>query len=92
MTFKLIENGVEREYELLFTFMIPDTGKNYAVYTDNVEDENGNLSRYTGICDPTSAELKILPIESQLEQAIVDSALDDIRRQLEAAMQAGMTE
>ncbi len=90
MTFKLTENGVEREYELLFTFMSPDTGRDYAVYTDNVEDENGNLGRFTGICDPNSAELKILPIESPLEQAIVDSALEDIRRQLEAAMEGMM--
>ena len=87
MTFKLLENGAEKEYELLFTFMSPETGKNYVVYTDNVEDENGNLGRFTGICDPNSAELNVLPIESPLEQAIVDSALDDIRRQLEAAME-----
>lgn len=87
MTFKLIENGVEREYELLFTFMSPDTGKNYAVYTDNVEDENGNLSRFTGICDPNSTEFNVLPITGPLEQAIVDDALEDIRRQLEAAME-----
>lgn len=87
MTFKLIENGVEREYELLFTFLSPDTGKSYAVYTDNVEDENGNLSRFTGICDPNSTELNILPIESPLEQAVVDDALEDIRRQLQAAME-----
>lgn len=87
MTFKLVENGIEKEYELLFTFMSPDTGRNYAVYTDNVEDENGNISRFTGICDPKSQELNILPIESTLEQAIVDSALEDIRRQLEAAME-----
>jgi len=90
MTFKLIENGVEREYELLFTFMSPDTGRNYAVYTDNVEDENGNLSRFTGICDPDSEQLNIRPIESPLEQAIVDSALEDIRRQLQAAMEEMM--
>lgn len=87
MTFKLMENGAEREYELLFTFLSPDTGKTYAVYTDNVEDENGNLSRFTGICDPNSAEMNILPIESPLEQGIVDAALEDIRRQLEAAME-----
>ena len=87
MTFKLVENGVEREYELLFTFMSPETGKTYAVYTDNVEDEKGNLSRFAGICDPASPEMKVLPIESPLEQAIVDSALEDIRRQLEAAME-----
>ncbi|MBR6654463.1 MAG: DUF1292 domain-containing protein [Oscillospiraceae bacterium] len=87
MNFKLIENGVEREYELLFTFMSPDTGNNYAVYTDNVEDAEGHLTRYTGICDPNSAEFNVLPITSPLEQAIVDDALEDIRRQLEAAME-----
>ena len=87
MTFKLIENGVEREYELLFTFMSPDTGNNYAVYTDIVEDSEGHLTRHTGICDPNSAQFNVLPITSPLEQAIVDDALEDIRRQLEAAME-----
>ena len=86
MTFKLTENGVEREYELLFSFMSPDTGKTYAVYTDNVEDEKGNLSRFTGIYEAGPAGFRILPINSPLEQAIVDAALEDIRKQLEAAM------
>ncbi|MDD6189375.1 MAG: DUF1292 domain-containing protein [Clostridiales bacterium] len=86
MNFKLTENGVEREYELLFSFMSPVTGKKYAIYTDNTEDTEGNLRRYSAICDPNSEELRLLPIESEEEQAIVERTLEDIRRQLETAM------
>lgn len=86
MNFKLTVSGTEREFELLFKFMSPETGKTYAVYTDNTEDSAGNLTRYTGICAADSQELNIIPIESPLEQAIVDSALEDIRRQLEAVI------
>ncbi len=87
MIFKLTENGVEKEYELVFSFMSPDTGNTYAVYTDNVEMENGTLRRYTAIVDSKpDEELRLRPIESPLEQAIVDDALDSIRRQMQALM------
>ena len=36
MTFKITnENGIEVEYEVLFTFESDETKKNYIVYTDN---------------------------------------------------------
>ena len=41
---KLIdENGTEMEYEILIAFKWTRTNKNYIVYTDNTNDEDGNL-------------------------------------------------
>ena len=45
MTF-IVENdeGEEIECEVICTFESEETGKNYIVYTDNTEDEEGNLN------------------------------------------------
>ena len=50
MTFKITnENGIEVEYEVLFTFESDETKKNYIVYTDNSLDEDGNTRVYASI-------------------------------------------
>ena len=47
MTFKITnENGIEVEYEVLFTFESDETKKNYIVYTDNRLDEDVNTRVY----------------------------------------------
>ena len=39
-SFKMVDNnGVEKEYDVLFTFE-GENGKNYIVYTDNTKDDN----------------------------------------------------
>lgn len=40
------KNGDETEFEILFDFEEPETGNTYAVYTDNIPDENGEVDIY----------------------------------------------
>ena len=49
-TFKIIDSyGKELEYEILLAFKWFKTGNNYLVYTDNTNDEDGNLKEeYSG--------------------------------------------
>lgn len=55
--FTLIENGIEKEYTTLFTFYNDITEKNYVVYTDNSEDEEGNKAIFASSYDKDSSEL-----------------------------------
>ena len=37
------ENGIEKQVEILSYFTLKSNNKNYVTYTDNQEDENGNV-------------------------------------------------
>lgn len=41
------ENGKEKEVEVIHYFTLDSNGLDYIVYTDNKEDENGNVLVYT---------------------------------------------
>ena len=48
--FTLIDDsGVEREYEMLFTFDSDETKKSYMVYTDHDKDADGKEKVYASI-------------------------------------------
>jgi uncharacterized protein YrzB (UPF0473 family) len=69
------EDGNEVECEVLFTFDCEDTGKSYAVYTDNTEDEDGNTVVYASIVSDDTDEL--LPIETEEEQEMINELMED---------------
>ena len=62
------KNGVLDEYDLLITFRNTKTNKDYAVYTDNMLDEDGKTityatvnekdenGRYVGVEEPSTQE------------------------------------
>ena len=83
MTFKITnENGIEVEYEVLFTFESDETKKNYIVYTDNSLDEDGNTRVYASIYTPGSAETELKPIETDKEWKIIETILEQIQEQV----------
>ncbi len=41
------ESGKEKEYEVVHYFKLDSNDKKYIVYTDNIEDKDGNLLVYT---------------------------------------------
>lgn len=83
MTFKLTnEEGVEIEYEVLFTFESEETKKNYIVYTDNTTDEEGNTKVYASIYTPDQAETELKPIETDKEWKIIETILEQIQEQV----------
>ena len=83
MPFKITnENGIEVEYEVLFTFESDETKKNYIVYTDNSLDEDGNTRVYASIYTPGSAETELKPIETDKEWKIIETILEQIQEQV----------
>ena len=84
MTFKVMDdNGKEIECEVLFTFESDETGKNYIVYTDNTQDEEGNTKVYASIYNPDEDETKLIPIESDKEWKIIETILDELQKEIQ---------
>ena len=82
-TFTLIDkNGRETEYEILFTFDCAKTGNSYIAYTDNSVDEVGNVQVYASIYDQNSAEISLMPIETDKEWKIIEIVLEEIQASL----------
>lgn len=75
MMMKLIDkNGKEVEYEILTAFQLSKTGKNYIVYTDNKNDEQGKLNVFASIYYPDD-DSRLDSIETKEEWEAVESAL-----------------
>lgn len=74
-TLKLIDkDGREIEYEILLAFKWAKTNKNYIVYTDNTNDENGNLNIFAAIYYPQD--------DSKLDAIETDEEWDEIEKRL----------
>ena len=69
------QNGKETEYEIVCTFTLTSTLKNYLVYTDNTHDKEGNLTIFASIYDETK-EPKLEKIETEEEWRAVEYALE----------------
>ena len=83
MTFKVFNDaGEEVECEVLFTFESNETGKNYMVYTDNTEDDEGNVKVYASIYNPEDKEPKLEPIETDKEWEIVETILKQVQEEV----------
>ncbi len=74
LTFKVTENGKEISYEEIHTFVFND--KTYMIYTDNTEDEDGNICTYAAIYNED--EKKLIPIENDEEWKIVQKELERV--------------
>jgi len=90
MTFKITnEEGVDVEYEVLFTFESDETKKNYMVYTDNTKDEEGNIRVYASIYEPEKDETKLEPIETEEEWAIIQKILNQLQEEVQSGKIGG---
>ena len=82
MTFTAIDkDGNEVLCEILFTFTSDHTGKDYMVYTDHREDEEGNTMVYASIYDPGDEESELIPVESDEEWYYINQVLQEIQRE-----------
>lgn len=82
MTFNVLnDEGKEVECEVLFTFESDETKKNYIVYTDNTQDEEGNTKVYASIYQPEEEETRLLPIETDKEWKIIETILEELQNE-----------
>ena len=77
--------GEEVECEILFTFDSDETKKNYIVYTDNTEDEDGSTRVYASIYDPTGEDPSLIPIETEKEWQVIENILASVQEKIDEA-------
>lgn len=68
------DNNQVMEYEILLSFFLSKTNRQYIVYTDNTYNENHELNVYAAIYNSKSKS-KLEKIVSQEEWAIIDSQI-----------------
>lgn len=76
------KNGKETEYEILFTFSSEDTNKDYIVYTDNEQDEDGLIKTYASTYTENDGMLKLTKIEDEKEWNTVEKLLEQATDEL----------
>lgn len=76
--FKCVVNGIEREFEILYTFKSFKTKKDYLIYTDNTYDETNSLNIYSSIYYPQYPEKEIENIENEDDWNEVEKFLNDV--------------
>ena len=82
------ENGIEKEYDVLFTYESDETKKHYIAYTDNSLDESGNVQVYASTYDPTNPNSRLDPIETEKEWKIVETILETLQEEVKKKVQA----
>ena len=83
MTFMAIDSeGKEVEFDILFSFDSEETGKHYIVYTDNTEDEDGNINVYASAFASDNDESELLPIETEKEWKIIEIILEELQNEI----------
>lgn len=76
---KLIDkDGKQCEYDIITSFNLAATNKNYVVYTDNLTNELGELNVYASIYYPED-ETKFDSVESDEEWQVIEEILANIQ-------------
>jgi uncharacterized protein YrzB (UPF0473 family) len=78
----LNDDGVEKTFDVLFTFDNDETKKSYVIYTDNTVDSNGNVEVYASIYDPKDPHSKLEEIKTEKEWKIIETILSSIQEEI----------
>ena len=83
MTFKAInDQGVEVEYEVLFTLESDETKKKYIVYTDDTTDDSGNVKVYASTYVEDGDKYNLSPIKTDKEWKVIETILNELQANL----------
>ncbi len=82
-SFTIIDpEGVEKTFDVLFTFDNEETKKSYIIYTDNTLDSNGNVEVYASIYDPKDPHSKLEEIKTDKEWKVIETILSSIEEEI----------
>ncbi len=80
----ILEDGSKEEVELLISFKFKDNNKEYAVYTRNETDENGNITIYVSLInEDEDGKVKLEGIESDEEWSRIKDVLRELSKDKE---------
>lgn len=75
------EDGVEKEYDVLFTFDSEETNKSYIAYTDNTKDADGKLAVYASTYNKDGETTELKALETEKEWKIVETVLQSLQEE-----------
>ena len=76
------DSGKEIDCDVLFTFDSNETGNSYIAYTDNSEDDEGNLKIYASIYDKNDPKSILKPIETEKEWKVIEAILSTLQDEI----------
>ena len=76
---KIELDGVEKEFDLLFSFDCDENGRRYVGYTDNTFDEEGKLKIEVASFDPNEEPISFRPLLLEEEWDMVNDVIDTIK-------------
>ncbi|MCI8547830.1 MAG: DUF1292 domain-containing protein [Bacilli bacterium] len=77
------ENGKEIKYDVLFTFQMEETNKDYIVYTDNTTDKEGNIQVYASVYRNEEGKMNLEAIETDNEWKTIETILKTIQEEVQ---------
>ena len=83
MNFKIIENGIEINCDILFTFRDDNNDINYIVYTDGTKDDEGDLEIYASRYILKDENYYLEAIENETEWNLIDNMLEAKYKELD---------
>ncbi len=72
----MLEDGSKKKVDVVLTFESEDN-KKFMVYTDNEEDEEGNLKTYASMYDEVEKGINLIPIETEKDWKLVELVLKE---------------
>ena len=72
------EDGTTKNYKIVFDFESNEPNKHYIVYTDNVENENGNYDFLVSSYDPNDEEMNINEITDEELKMVEEMIQEEI--------------
>ena len=75
------DDGVEKSFDVLFTFDNNETKKSYIVYTDNTLDKEGKVQVYASIYDPKNPHSDLKEIKTDKEWKIIETILKELQEE-----------
>lgn len=73
----LRDDGTEFECDVYLFCRDDETGKDYVVYSDNTEDEEGNLNVFASIIEVKGSKALLFPIETEEEWAQIEAIIKE---------------
>ncbi len=76
---KLIIDGEEKVFDVYFSFTCPQTNKGYIVYSNHLQDADGNEIVMASAFDPKKSATELIPITDQKEMELVQSIYEKVK-------------
>jgi uncharacterized protein YrzB (UPF0473 family) len=72
------ENGNEQVYRIICAFNLPETGKNYVVYTDDKKNKKGETEVYASIYYPDD-DTKLDAVKTEEEWEAIEAVINSLQ-------------